>query len=186
MKKVVVYSVMFIMACAVFLYLHCLYEQSDEYLAIIASVASILGIVISMLEIVGVKSKTEATAAAMDEARKDIGKFLGFSELKETSQIIDEIEAYLRARNHEVALVKLKELKDKLCATKGFIQSHELDDELKKKLNNNITSLGVDVKNLHRTILSQSPLDDAIVIQNLEAAKELLAEIIGTLKSEKL
>lgn len=186
MKKVVAYAVLFVVACAIFLYLHCLHELRDEILAIIASVASILGIVISMLEIVGVKSKTEATAAALGEARKDIGKFLGFSELKETSQIIDEIEAYLRARNYEVALVKLKELKDNLCATKGFVKSHELDDELKKKLNNSITSLGVDVKNLHRTILSQSPLDDAVVIQNLEAAKELLAEIMGTLKSEKL
>ena len=144
-KKVVFYIASLFALIVICLILHQTYEDTDFYVSIIASAASVVGLVISVVEIVGVKSKTNAVEKSLRQARTSIGNFLTFSEMKQMSVKIDEIEAYLRSRKNESALIKMKDLKDYLCEANIYIKSKVSqidstfsDSELRKVIFSNV------------------------------------------------
>lgn len=183
MSKVILYILILIIVGV------CLYvvpEKYKEEVAIIASAASIVGVVISICEVVGLKTKTEVVTQSLNKARSDIEKFLTFSEFNELSKQIDEIEAYLRNNSLELVLIKQKELKDKLCVLRGYLKRTSLENDFEQKLNLYIKSIGIDVQTIHNAITQSSPIDSSVVNKNLEFIKELLNEMSGLIKSDKI
>lgn len=188
-KKIIFYVTSFIVLTVICLILHQTNENADIYVAIIASVASVVGVAISVMEIVGVKSKTEAVEDALRQAHVSIGNFLTFSEMKQMSVKIDEIEAYLRSHKNELALIKMKDLKDYLCEARTYIKSsiHQMDDTcFDDELQNVIFNLGMDVHTLQKVVNSSDLINDDIVFKNLENTKDILGHISGIIKSSKI
>ena len=187
--KIILYVAFFIVLIAICLILHQTNEETDLYISIVASAASVVGVAISVMEIVGVKSKTEAVENSLKQARTNIGNFLTFSEMKQMSVKIDEIEAYLRSHRNESALIKLKDLKDYLCETHTYINSKvsQIDSTFSdSELRQVIFNLCLDVRTLHNVVNGSEQINYDIMFKNLENAKDALGRISGIIKSSKI
>ena len=188
-KKIICYVVSFVVLIGICLILHHVYEKTDTYVSIIASAASVVGVTISIMEIVGVKSKTEAIEVSLKETRTSIGSFLTSSEVKKMSSEIDEIEAYLHSQKNELALLKLKDLKNYLCESHAYIKSRiqEIDDTYPDSdLQQVIFNLGMDVQTLHKVVNGLGYINYDVMFKNLENAKDVLGHIYGIIKSSKI
>ncbi len=166
----------------------CILLDADygKWLTAGASAFSIVGVGISLFEIVGVKSKTKAVEESLLEMRKEINSFYSYSEINEMARMIDGIEIYLRNNNLDGCHVMMKDLKTKLIVQSENWKRNADDEELVRKMKNCLIDLGVDIKSIYSALTKDSPLDDEIVVGHLENIKEKLNEKAGQIKSEKL
>lgn len=183
MKRICVY--LFVLLVAV---VGCILLDADygKWLTAGASAFSIVGVVISLFEIVGVKSKTRAVGESLSAMRKEINSFYSYSEINEMARMIDGIESYLRNNNLDGCHVMMKDLKSKLIVQSENWKRNADDKELVRKMKNCLIDLGVDIKSVYSSLTRGSALDDEIVMTHLEDIKEQLNEKAGQIKSEKL
>lgn len=159
-------------------------DSFNCFVTLAASAASITGVIISLHEIVGMKTKTEAVNESIKDARDSISRFLTYSEINSLSGLIDEIEAYLHSDGHESALIKMKELKDMMCSISGYNKNSQEDSEQSFEVI--IQKIGMDVHSLHCSISEKTSLNKSVMYNNLEKAKELLNKLSGEIKSSEV
>ena len=112
--RIIVYSVLLVILLLICIGVYQYHKEYEPYITIIASVSSIVGVLISIIEIFNVRKTTEAVSQSLEETKKEINDFLYFSEINEMTRLIDEIEAFLNDDHFESAWLKLKELKSNL------------------------------------------------------------------------
>lgn len=162
--------------------------QNNVY-AVISSAASafsIVGVVITLFEIIGVKSKTKAVRDSLANMSKELRCFYSYSKINEMARMIDEIESYLRNNSMESCYITLKELKAKLVVMNENWKKEDNNQEFIQKMRVCIYDLGMDIKSLYSSLKQVSPLDDMLMNTHLENIKELLNKKAGQIKSDKL
>ena len=163
------------------------HRDYEPYITLFASVSSIVGVLISIVEVLNVSKTTEAVSQSLEDTKKEISEFLSFSDINEMTRLIDEIEAYVNDDHFESAWLKLKELKASLDKQSTFINKTYKAYDYPKHLSKHKIRLTMDIKNIYNNVTDQStPLDKSVVIEHLENTKECLHEMSGTLKSHKI
>lgn len=185
--RIIVYSVLLVILLLICIGLYHYHKEYEPYITIIASVSSIVGVLISIIEILNVSKTTEAVSQSLEDTKKEISEFLSFSDINEMTRLIDEIEAYVNDDHFESAWLKLKELKASLDKQSTFINKTYKAYDYPKHLSKHKIRLTMDIKNIYNNVTDQStPLDKSVVIEHLENTKECLHEMSGTLKSHKI
>lgn len=186
-NRIIGYSVLLVVLLLICIYVYRCHNEYEPYITLFASVSSIVGVLISIIEVLNVRKTTEAVSQSLEETKKEINDFLSFSDMNEMTRLIDEIEAYLNDDHFESAWLKLKELKAILDKQTAFIKKAYKEYDYPKRLSNQKTRLTMDIKNIFNNIRDKStPLDKSVVIEHLDNIKECLHEMSGTLKSNKL
>lgn len=185
--RIIVYSVLLVILLLICIGVYQYHNEYEPYITIIASVSSIVGVLISIIEIFNVRKTTEAVSQSLEETKKEINDFLYFSEINEMTRLIDEIEAYLNEDHFESAWLKLKELKSNLDKQTEYIRKAYKEYDYPKRIVTHKTRLTMDIKNIFNNLSNKSiPLNKSVVIEHLDNIKECLHEMSGTLKSIKI
>lgn len=185
MKRIYIYVGVLLLAC-VFIYKWGLDTGNNigKLVVVLSSAASIIGVVISIFEIVGVKSKTKAIDESVKNAKNEISKYVKYSDVNQMINIIDEIEAHLHADKYESALLKMKELKDNAFEYQGYINGHRQNGIEFINLKDTIVKIGQDVQTLHIFVDNAGKLDKEEMFRNLEKIKEVLSKESGKIKAK--
>lgn len=157
---------------------------TTKFVLVLTSTASIIGVVISIIELVGVKSKAEAINESVAKTKEEISKYVNYADVKGMTNIIDEIEAHLHADKYESALLKMKELKDKVSEYHGYIKNRKDKEVNLIELTKIIQKIGIDVNTLHNNIDENGVVDKETIFMNLENTKDVLSKVSGQLKAK--
>lgn len=186
-NRIIVYSIFLVVLLLICIHVYHYHKEYEPYITIFASVSSIVGVLISIIEVLNVRKTTEAVSLSLEETKKEINDFLYFSEINEMTRLIDEIEAFLNDDHFESAWLKLKELKSNLDKQTDYISKAYKEYDYPKRINNHKTHLTMDINNIFNNIGNNSiPLNKSVVIEHLDKIKECLHEMSGTIKSNKI
>lgn len=178
---------LFMFVLAGCLYLHNKYQSANDYISIIGSVASAAGIVVAIIQIHELGSRTDAIENAVNETKTQMENLSIFADVNKHSQFINEIEAYIRSDKYEQALITYKELKERLNLLLGYVENRKDLSEMHSQLKKLIDTAGGDVSTLNEMVLYSTGynLDKLQISKNLEEIKTFLDQYSGKLKSSR-
>jgi len=145
---------------------------------------SLFGLAMAYIQIHSINKTSKLTKLAVEKSLLRINQVLSVSELSKANKIIQEIQSYLTNNKHELALLRMKDLKSILIQIK-------YNDDLTEYTNNsvynqNITDMGSDINNLHDSIIgNKKGVNFSRLNQNLESLATILAEFENKLKYKK-
>lgn len=151
------------------------------YLSLSGSIASIVGILFAIYQILKIKSNAEITRISVEETRNDIERILSIADLAKSNETIKLIQDSIAREKYEIALLRLQELKLMIIE---FKEIPLLDvDDFKSKMSDLIIKLGIDIISLHNCVISNdNRFRPEIVLEHLETTSEILTEIKSKLK----
>ena len=151
------------------------------WLSLIGNLASIVGIIFAIYQILKIKSNSELTKIAVEDTRRDIERIFSIADLTKSNEAIKLIQDSIATAKYEIALLRLQELKLMIIE---FKEIPLLDvGDFKHRISGLIIKLGVDIISLHNCVIStDSRFRPEIVLEHLEATSEMLTEIKSKLK----
>lgn len=151
------------------------------YLSLSGSIASIVGILFAIYQILKIKSNSELTKIAIEDTRHDIERILSIADLTKSNEAIKLIQDSIAMAKYEIALLRLQELKLMIIEFKEIPLLNVGD--FKHRISDLIIKLGVDVISLHNCVIAtDNRFRPEIVLEHLEATSEMLTEIKSKLK----
>lgn len=177
----------FVVVLAGCLYLHTKCQEANSYISICSSVASLAGIVIAIIQICELGSRTKAIEEAVSHLKMQMENCVIFADVNKYSQLINEIEAYIRNNKFEQALITYKDLKDRLNLMLGYVVNRKDLFEMHSRLRKLVDTAGGDVATLHEMVLYSGAysLDLIQISKNLEEIKTFLDQSSGKLRSRR-
>lgn len=149
--------------------------------SIFGTSASLYGLYLAYNQIQGIKETTELTKNAVDKSVVRINQVLSVSEISKASKIIQEIQVSITHNKSELALLRMKDLKQILIQVK--YNSELLHFTQNDSYNQNITDLSIDINNVSDLVIEKKKgVNFSKVNQNLEVISTLLSEFENKLK----
>lgn len=151
------------------------------------SIASMIGILITIWQTIRIQSNTKATQKAIEETRKELNRTLTVYNVAKHNEMIKRIQDYLRETKPEIALYLLRDLRPALIEIKEdpiFKNTRHLHS-----MASCIVTMGMDIGNIEKTdFASQSAnaLDINRIIINLDELSSILSEVEAKLKHNTL
>ena len=176
-----IFLAIFIVSIVISLLLHKKYSGFCDYLSIIGSIASVLGIIYTLYEIFKIKSTAEAINVAIDNNTNSLSQYTTFKDINVLSTIIDEIEAYARQNKIEPTLIKLKYLKDEIGILKEFLEKSDSNLQPIKISSTQMSKLNMFITQLSG-ILNPTEVNWSELIEILEKIKDQLNKAVGAMK----
>lgn len=142
---------------------------------------SLFGLAVAYIQIQNIKKTSQQTKLAVEKSLLRINQVLSVSELSKANKTIQEIQSFLLHQKHEIALMRMKDLKSILIQVK---YNEDLSEYTNNGLyNQNITDLGSDLNNLHDLIIgNKKGVNFSKLNQNLENLATTLTEFENKLK----
>lgn len=142
---------------------------------------SLFGLAVAYIQIQSIGKTSKQTKLAVEKSLLRINQVLSVSELSKANKTIQEIQSFLLHQKHEIALMRMKDLKSILIQVK-------YNDDLTEYTNNgvynqNITDLGSNINNLHDLIIgNKKGVNFSRLNQNLEHLATTLTDFENKLK----
>lgn len=167
-----------------------LLEERDRTLinklSILGTIASLVGLAITYIQVREIKSISEANKEAILETKESINYALLLSDSSHVSHLIAEIQGYLREEKLELAHLRMKDLKRHLIS---FKQTERFKKNISvQKINSNLTNLSTHINNISVVIskTSDTQIDLQTINQDIELLLEVIIEFEQKTKNEKL
>lgn len=181
-------AIVFLIGALLFISFYNYLDSKDKgpltIISLFGTLFSLLGIFLTFLQIRSIKQTAVETKIAIDNYSSRFNFIITITEITKGSKVINEIETYLFDRKHELALLRMKELKDlliKLRANQDF--SKEINQ---KRFRDSIRYLSVDINNIKNGLLdSKDRVDYILISQHLEGLATLLVEHENKLKNTR-
>jgi len=146
--------------------------------------ATLYGLFLGYLQIYSIKQTSQQTKTAVDKSLVRINQVLSISEISKASKVIQEIQTSILHNRNELALIRMKDLKQILIQVKFNPDLIEYTQNGKYK--RNITDLSIDITNLNDLILNNKTGINLTKINiNLENLATILSEFENKLKFER-
>lgn len=151
------------------------------YLSLAGSIASIVGILFAIYQILKIKSNTEITRISVERTRHDIERIFSIADITKSNETIKLIQDSIATAKYEIALIRLQELKLMIIE---FKEIPLLDvGNFKSRISELIITLGIDIISLHNCVISSDTrFRPKVVLEHLETVSEMLTEIKAKLK----
>lgn len=142
---------------------------------------SLFGLAVAYIQIQSINKTSKQTKLAVEKSLLRINQVLSVSELSKANKTIQEIQSFLLHQKHEIALMRMKDLKSILIQVK---YNEDLTEYTNNRLyNQNITDLGSDINNLHDLIIgNKKGVNFSRLNQNLENFATTLTDFENKLK----
>lgn len=142
---------------------------------------SLFGLGIAYLQIHSINTTSKQTKTAVEKSLLRINQVLSVSDLSKANKTIQEIQGFIITEKHEIALMRMRDLKSILIQVKYNNDLTEYTDN--GVYNQNITDLGSDINSLHDLILSNKKgVNFSKMNQNLENIATVLTDFENKLK----
>jgi len=143
---------------------------------IIGSNASVLGIIYALVQLRQIRKEAELIAETSKATRNEMLKLAHFGDIKTAIKLIQEIQTHLRMMKHEIAVLRLQELKIIVGQVKVAIPSAQPKvtfDGMLLKLNFMMATIEKDIENKTNLLVAahangelESILDSLVVLQS--------------------
>lgn len=158
---------------------------SDESpISIVGGICSILGFVLTFVQIARIRSSTDAATEAVSSNIEKINKYLSFSDVSKYSSKCDQILNAITTQQYGEAKIFLLNLQEALIEIQSNERLASLYDE--STLTQLLQSITPDVKNLQSYLTSKTQIDFDIISLHVVKAKEFLLKVSGKLKYSEL
>lgn len=162
-------------------------RTTPNIISIIGTLASLVGLGITYVQVKEIKSISEANKLAINETKKEINFVLSLSESVLISNRIRETQGYLRDNKLDLALLRMQDLKNHLVHFKGIkkinkIISYEMFISL-------ISDITIDISSLSDSlsiIIENKNVDFQRININLENMLGIILEFEQQAKNEKI
>lgn len=153
-----------------------------EWISLIGSIASIVGLPIALYQIYKIKSNTQITNDAIVKTSKEILRTYSIVDIAKYCAIIKLIQNLLNSSKYEIAVYQMRELKEVMIELKEL---RLLDiGNFKEEMSSHIISIGTDISNLQKQISANKNVKIEIIIDNLDKIARLLNEVQAKLKHQ--
>jgi len=152
-----------------------------NFLTLIGTYLSVLGLILAYMQIKSIRETAEETNRAVNLSLTRINQVLSVSDLSRFGKVIQEIQTSLMHEKHELALLRMKDLKLILIQVK--FNQDLVEYTFRDIYNQNITDLGNDINNLHDQITGMKKgINFSKLNKNLENLATTLSELENQLK----
>lgn len=182
--KILIEAIIFL-ALGIVTYFYKDKENIINYISVLGSYASLLGILIAYKQIKSVKEISKITKQSVEDNVAEVNQYLSYSEISKTIQVVSEIENYIQVSRCESALIRMKDLKLALIEISSNFRVVKEESNL-PMLKKNITVLGLDINNIYAYITEGVEVDFKVINQNLENIATVLAQLQSELKFRRL
>lgn len=142
---------------------------------------SLFGLAVAYIQIHSISQTSKQTKIAVEKSLLRINQVLSVSELSKANKTIQEIQSFIIHQKHEIALMRMKDLKAILIQVKYNEDLFEYTNN--GVYNQNITDLGSDINNIHDLIVgNKKGLNFSKLNQNLENLATTLTDFENKLK----
>ena len=153
-----------------------------DFLSFIGSLCSIIGIVITSLQVKKVRSVAEATKEATEKTQEDVSKTLSIVQVAKYCESILPIQQAVRENEIKLAIHLCHELKSALIELQANFETYH-SDNIACNVTEHIKSLGINMRNMHKSLHdSKSKLKNDKIIQDLENLHNKMSEIQAIIK----
>ena len=153
--------------------------------SIIGGVASIVGIIVTMIQVSSAINKTEAVKKEVEKNSNEIRSSQSLASFSSESEKVRSIIGALSSKEFKFLSWRIGELKDFLVRNKNNSMVSK-NEAWNGSIDNLIVSLGVDIQNLVKKFQSRDyVLDVDAIAEHLDQVATLLAEVNGSLENER-
>lgn len=154
-----------------------------NYLSIIGLILSILGIVISYIQILSIKDLAIAIKKEVTDSLNRNKAVLLISDISKKVSMISEIQSFIRNNKVEMCVLRMKDLKLLLSDLNTYKEFSNLVN--KKEFNNSYSDFHIDLENFHKSLLNEkNKIDKEKINANLEKLSTLLLDVEFKLKRQ--
>ena len=169
---------------------------------ILGSAASLAGMILALMQIdqaklqieetkttsIKTKELAEQTNTAVLENKREIQRFLSFSDMGHLIEIIKNTQNDIRNRNYHSAVILMQQIKDSLLRVKNdfseVLQKHSINPQV------NISDISIDIGSLARDIMKNPDIESTIdrnkIHEHLEDIRTIIITVENSIKQEKL
>ncbi|MGI4021989.1 MAG: hypothetical protein ACRYFA_10820 [Janthinobacterium lividum] len=155
-----------------------------NFFTLYGTFASLFGLWLAYLQIQSIKETSEETKKAVESSLLRINKVLSISEISKASKVIQEIQTSILNDKSELALIRMKDLKQILIQVK--FNGDLVEYTSHESYNQHITDLSIDINNINDLLLGKKlGVNFSKINQNLENLITVLIEFENKLKFER-
>lgn len=166
---VIIVSILAIVCCII---LHCNIDDSkdfDSILGIVGSVASIIGIVVTIIQVQESIGASRAAESAAKNAVDNLSKFKHATDISAMLSLVDHIETLLTSKEYLAARMSISDVKVALIKIRDD-RENLLPQESKANIQATIRDLGIDIVNLTK---ASTDTTNSVVLSADEIVKHL-------------
>jgi GTP cyclohydrolase I len=152
----------------------------DLTISIVGSFASVYGIVLTVRQILEVKSQTESIGNAVKSNTESISKLLSVSDLSKHSQMICEVHSYISEGKWEIAHIRLLEVCAIVAAVKDNCRQFHVDEDLSNSI---LSKIKGDLRNLNIAVYNSGKIDATIIADHLDETATFLSSLCNKRKN---
>ncbi|TGM74783.1 hypothetical protein [Leptospira bouyouniensis] len=125
--------------------------KMTNHIGVLGSLASILGIIVVLLQVLEVKSESNLIKGVIQKTRKDIEEKSKIHDFARAIEIIGHIKTYITIKNISLIYYNSDQLKNEATRL-----SQSVNDTQSKKLSDLITQLNINVSQIGKDIMNAS------------------------------
>jgi hypothetical protein len=166
---------------ALFVYLFVSDKGLLEMVSGVGATASMFGLVVAILQIIRVRTASEAAKQAAEDARSQMYNFISVSDVSRATGLLNEVQRLLRDKKFEAAEIRLTDLKKSLIQFRSHDKMIEMDDY--DKYVNICREINVEIINLNKKIIDSAKSYDSMkLIEKLETVDRIISEFENKIK----
>lgn len=157
------------------------HQTTLNFISIFGTYASLYGIFITYIQIQSVKEHNNITQKAIEKSLTRINQIISVADLSKAIKTTQEIQNYIVLEKHEIALLRMRDLKFILIQAK-------YNEDLKLLIANGnhnslITDLGINIINITEYLFGKKMnINFSKINENLIGIETMLSEFENTLK----
>lgn len=150
-----------------------------DILSILGSIASVVGIAITLYQMREIKLTTKATQIEVKNRMDDIEQFFTYAEIEKSETFSALILSYIRGQEYEAAALKIEEIKKILFNIKNNLKLQNIDNiEIQKCIQN----LSIDINSIRAKKMLGTNFNIEIIMFDLGNSNGILQDISTKLK----
>lgn len=166
---------------AIFVYLFTSNKGLLEVVSGVGSTASMFGLIVAILQIIRVRTASEAARKASEDARSQMYNFISVSDVSRAAGILNEVQRLLRDKKFEAAEIRLTDLRKSLVQFGSHDKMAEMDEY--DKYVNICEEIDIEIINLNKRIIDSSKSYNSMkLIEKLETIDRIISEFENKLK----
>lgn len=172
-----------LLLCAIIIWLSIGFSliRLDLAITLVGSLLSFTGIVLTLMQVYGVRKSTEAINEAVAENAKAIERIAHIYDISRHAQMIAELHSYLTSKKWELAHLRLVEINIIMSGIKENYRQFNIE---LNEINPLLSCIAEDLRSLNDAIHKSSVVDPITIVNHLEELSPFLNKICNKIKKQ--
>lgn len=153
----------------------------DLAITLVGSLLSFTGIILTLMQVYGVRKSTEAINEAVAENAKAIDRISHVYDISRHTQMISELHSYLTSGKWELAHLRLVEINLIVSDIKDNYEQFNIDI---KDINRLLSWIAEDLRSLNDAIHKSGVVEALTIVNHLEELSPFLNKICNKIKKQ--